>query len=190
MPETRTCAAAGPPATGMAGTTDHAGTTGRPPGHQPRPPQRQDNMTRHSMVEQNGTPRHERVCLFCRVDDESVNSILDQSDNFYVRYDNFPATKGHVEIVPKRHIASFFELSSEEICEAYSLMRQTQQYLDSEYAPNGYTIGVNEGRAAGRTVDHLHIHLIPRDLGDVPDPRGGIRQALPNYDPDLWASAD
>jgi diadenosine tetraphosphate (Ap4A) HIT family hydrolase len=146
-------------------------------------------MTPHSMVQQNGTPQHELACLFCRVDDESINSILDQSENFYVRYDNFPANKGHVEIVPKRHIESFFELSSDEIGEAYALLRQVKQYLDGEYQPNGYTIGINEGRAAGRTVDHLHIHLVPRYTGDVADPRGGIRQSLPNFHPDRWAAA-
>jgi diadenosine tetraphosphate (Ap4A) HIT family hydrolase len=127
------------------------------------------------------------VCLFCRVDDETVNSILDQSAGFYARWDNFPATDGHVEIVPKQHIVSFFDLTPDDIREAYELMRRVQQELNRKYQPDAYTISVNDGRAAGRTVDHLHIHLIPRYDGDVPDPRGGIRRGLPNFNPDLWS---
>jgi diadenosine tetraphosphate (Ap4A) HIT family hydrolase len=130
------------------------------------------------------------ACLFCQRDDSSINSIVEQSPNFYVRNDNFPATKGHVEIVPKQHVVSFFDLSPDEMREAHALMRQVQADLNRRYKPDGYTIGVNDGRAAGRTVDHLHIHLIPRYEGDVPDPRGGIRQSLPNYDPELWRTAE
>lgn len=126
-------------------------------------------------------------CLFCRQNDPSVNTIMAQSENFYVRLDNFPATKGHVEIVPKRHIESFFELTPEEMSEAYALMQSTQQDLLKTHQPDGFTIGINDGRAAGRTVDHLHIHLIPRYIGDVSDPRGGIRQVVPNFEPDLWS---
>src|SRR3979411_2835065 len=114
-------------------------------------------MTPHSMVKQNGTPQHELVCLFCRVDDESINSILDQSDNFYVRYDNFPATEGHVEIVPKRHIVSFCELSPHRSRASWGVVLKVKQDWEGGHEPNGYTIGINEGRAAGRTVDHLHI---------------------------------
>jgi diadenosine tetraphosphate (Ap4A) HIT family hydrolase len=115
---------------------------------------------------------------------------VDESENFYVRHDNFPVTAGHVEIVPKRHVVSYFDLSPAEMSEAHALMQRVQRKLNTQYKPDGYTIGVNDGRAAGRTVDHLHIHLIPRHVGDVSDPRGGIRQNLPNYHPDLWRTAD
>jgi diadenosine tetraphosphate (Ap4A) HIT family hydrolase len=125
-------------------------------------------------------------CLFCRVDDQTVNTIFVQSANFYARRDNFPAAEGHLEIVPKWHVESFFELTHDEISEAYLLMTEARHKLAELYQPAGYTIGINEGRAAGRSVDHLHIHLIPRHYGDVDDPRGGIRQILPNCDPDLW----
>lgn len=125
-------------------------------------------------------------CIFCQVDDETVNTIVDQSANFYARWDNFPATDGHVEIVPKRHVVSFFELTSEDMGEVYDLMSRVQQALENKFQPDAYTISVNDGRAAGRTVDHLHIHLIPRYDGDVEDPRGGIRQVLPNFHPELW----
>jgi diadenosine tetraphosphate (Ap4A) HIT family hydrolase len=130
------------------------------------------------------------TCLFCRFDDKTVNKILLQSANFYARLDNFPAAVGHLEIVPKRHVVSYFELTPAEASEAYELISAAQCELSRLYNPEGYTIGINEGRVAGRSIDHLHIHLIPRYQGDVEDPSGGIRQILPNCDPKLWASAD
>lgn len=144
-------------------------------------------MTANATLEEQGdTPRSMVGCLFCRFEDRSVNTIFAQSENFYARLDNFPAVDGHVEIVPKKHIVSFFELTHDEIAEAYGLMTKAQKMLFERYRPAGYTIGINEGRAAGRSVDHLHIHLIPRHMGDVADPRGGIRQILPNCRPDDW----
>lgn len=127
----------------------------------------------------------DRDCLFCRPHD---SKILCESPGWYARYDNFPATPGHVEIVPKRHIESWFDLAEDEVTEMHDLTRSARDLLTAEYAPDGWTIGVNEGRAAGRSIDHLHIHLIPRHYGDVPDPRGGIRRGLPNCDPDAWST--
>ncbi|MGW4115085.1 HIT family protein [Actinosynnema sp. NPDC004786] len=127
-------------------------------------------------------------CLFCQIYDGSINRLLGESDLFYVRWDNYPAAKGHVEVVPKRHVESYFDLTDDEVSEAYRMLKLAQRMLDSKYHPSGYTIGINEGRAAGRTVDHLHIHLIPRYPGDVADPRGGVRHVLPGTDPDQWGS--
>ncbi|MEV5703865.1 HIT family protein [Actinoallomurus sp. NPDC052274] len=127
-------------------------------------------------------------CIFCLRDDSELNQIACENSGFFARYDNFPAADGHLEIVPKRHVESFFDLSMEEITEAYSLLLEARCMLDGKYNPDGYTIGINEGTAAGRSIDHLHIHLIPRHEGDVADPRGGIRRAAPNCDPDSWAS--
>lgn len=128
-------------------------------------------------------------CLFCLRDDENLNTIIDANETCYARLDNFPATPGHVEIVPKRHVESFFDLSESEIIDAYALMRAVEKELFALHGPGGYTIGVNEGKVAGRSIDHLHIHLIPRYEGDVTDPRGGIRQIVPNFDPDTWVAA-
>ncbi|GAA4239346.1 hypothetical protein GCM10022254_59080 [Actinomadura meridiana] len=125
-------------------------------------------------------------CLFCKVDDPQINRTLCENDLFYARYDNFPANPGHVEIVPKRHVVSFFDLEDHEVLSAFSLMRTAREMIDEKYFPEAYTIGVNDGKAAGRSIDHLHIHLIPRHQGDVDDPRGGIRKAAPNSDPDAW----
>jgi len=128
-------------------------------------------------------------CLFCGWTDPNANRLLCENASFYARLDNFPATPGHAEIVPKRHVESFFDLMDHELVDAYALLNNARKVLESRFGPDGYTIGVNEGIAAGRTVHHLHIHLIPRTFGDVPDPRGGIRRGLPNGDPDLWVTS-
>lgn len=125
-------------------------------------------------------------CLFC---DPSRSRILCESQGWYVRYDNFPATPGHVEVVPREHIESYFDLSDAEMVEGWRLLHRARAILAAQYVAHGWTIGINDGKAAGRSVDHLHIHLIPRKWGDVKDPRGGIRRGLPNGDPDAWTTA-
>jgi diadenosine tetraphosphate (Ap4A) HIT family hydrolase len=125
-------------------------------------------------------------CLFCLEYSAAENSIMIENDAFFARFDNFPASPGHIEIVPKRHVESFFELSADEVLKAYKLMSQAKNELDEKHHAEGYTIGVNEGDASGRSITHLHIHLIPRHHGDVEDPRGGVRRVVPNWDPDLW----
>ena len=96
----------------------------------------------------------------------------------YVRYDSNSLGKGHVLVVPKRHVASFFDLNPEEHAAINSLLCQAQARIQAEHAPDGYNIGVNVGKAAGQARMHVHVHLIPRYAGDVPDPRGGIRCVL------------
>ena len=120
------------------------------------------------------------TCIFCAQDDPALNRIVAENGSCFARFDNFPAAAGHIEVVPKRHVESFWDLSAEEVADAYDLLAIVRKGLEQTYHPDGYTIGVNEGRAAGRTVDHLHIHLIPRHLGDVADPRGGVRCIFPD----------
>jgi len=127
-------------------------------------------------------------CLFCQIHDPDVNELMFEGREVYVRWDNYPAARGHVEVVPKRHVESYFDLTPSEHDEVYVLIKRAKQRLEDDFQPDGYTIGVNEGRAAGRTIDHLHIHLIPRYEGDVEDPRGGIRHVLPGTSPDEWLS--
>ncbi|WP_169514539.1 HIT family protein [Actinokineospora enzanensis] len=103
-----------------------------------------------------------------------------ETDHFYARPHDFPATAGHVEIIPKHHVESFFDLTPADLEELHSLMHRVRAKIEEDHRPLAYTIGVNDGAAAGRTIDHLHIHLIPRYLGDVPNPRGGIRQIFPD----------
>lgn len=96
----------------------------------------------------------------------------------YVRYDGNSLSRGHVLVVPKRHVANFFDLNPEEHGAIVALLCQAQALLQAEHAPDGYNIGVNVGKAGGQARMHVHVHLIPRYAGDVPDPRGGIRCVL------------
>jgi diadenosine tetraphosphate (Ap4A) HIT family hydrolase len=100
-------------------------------------------------------------------------------------YDGYPVSSGHTLIIPKRHIASFFELSREEQSAMLALLAEMRQLLQTERTPDGFNIGINDGAAAGQTVMHLHIHLIPRYTGDQPDPRGGVRWIFPDK-ADYW----
>ncbi|MEU9557819.1 HIT family protein [Streptomyces fumanus] len=151
-------------------------------------PERWLTIDRRRVTAVDSRSRPGASCIFCAFEEPDVNRVMDENKTCYIRYDNFPATQGHVEIVPKRHIESFFELTPEEVQDAYALMLVARERITQQYHPDGFTIGVNEGRAAGRTVDHLHIHVIPRRYGDVEDPRGGIRRAVPNCDPDAWVN--
>jgi diadenosine tetraphosphate (Ap4A) HIT family hydrolase len=96
----------------------------------------------------------------------------------YVRYDNHSLSRGHVLVVPKRHVASFFDMSPEEQVAVLQLLGEVQRHTQLILSPDGYNIGVNVGAAAGQSRMHVHVHLIPRYLGDVPDPSGGIRCVL------------
>ena len=94
--------------------------------------------------------------------------------------DAYPVSPGHTLLVPRRHVASFFELTAEEQSAMLDLARRQKAALDAEFAPTGYNLGINDGEAAGQTVAHVHLHLIPRYPGDSPDPRGGVRWVLPD----------
>ena len=90
--------------------------------------------------------------------------------------DAFPVSEGHCLIVPKRHVASLFDLTEDELLAMWGLISQAREMLDKRYSPSGYNLGVNVGKDAGQTVFHCHIHIIPRHPGDDPDPRGGVRK--------------
>jgi len=93
--------------------------------------------------------------------------------------DAFPVNPGHALIVPRRHVEGFFELTADEQAALWRLLPLVKERLDARHAPAGYTVGVNVGAAAGQTVGHVHVHLIPRYAGDVEDPRGGVRWVVP-----------
>lgn len=99
-------------------------------------------------------------------------------DNAYVRYDNNSLCMGHVLVVPRRHVADFFEMTWAEKVSVFALLDRAKADISREYSPDGYNIGVNIGKAAGQSRMHVHVHLIPRYAGDVEDPRGGIRCVL------------
>ncbi len=127
-------------------------------------------------------------CPFC---DPAASVVIGESASWYIRLDNFPAAQGHVQLVTKRHVVSVFDLSGDEAAEVHGVRLYARNLVVARlgHTPDGWTIGTNEGRAAGRSVDHVHEHLIPRYDGDVPDPRGGIRQCAPNCDPDAWMAS-
>lgn len=77
-------------------------------------------------------------------------------------------------------MASFFDITAEERDALLALLDEAKQQADTEFRPQGWNIGINDGPAAGQTVPHLHIHLIPRYTGDLPDPRGGVRWVIPD----------
>jgi diadenosine tetraphosphate (Ap4A) HIT family hydrolase len=115
-------------------------------------------------------------CLFCR---PSGDELLIDRPLAIARRDRYPVSKGHTLIIPRRHVASLFETTEEERQAMLRLLDETKAMLDREHRPDGYNIGINNGKAAGQTVMHLHIHLIPRYAGDKADPRGGVRWILP-----------
>ena len=114
-------------------------------------------------------------CVFC----EEQDKVLENTKCFAI-YDRFPVNIGHILIIPKRHYCSYFDSTKDEFMEFNQMILAAQKKLDSIYNPEGYNIGVNCGEAAGQTVMHTHIHLIPRYVGDVTDPAGGIRGVIPS----------
>jgi len=119
----------------------------------------------------NGSPS----CPFCHPD-----SVQLENDLAYVIRDSNPVNPGHLLIIPKRHVADFFLTTEVEKAAMLSLLEEAKHYLDGKHAPVGYNIGINVGEAAGQTIPHVHLHLIPRYLGDTENPRGGVRGVIPS----------
>ena len=115
-------------------------------------------------------------CPFCTLPPER---IIDENEHAVWIYDGFPLSPGHSLIIPKRHVGSFFEITTAEKIAILNLLDLAKNVVSTEHLPNAYNIGVNDGPAAGQTVPHLHVHLIPRYINDVKDPRGGVRWVIP-----------
>jgi len=126
----------------------------------------------------------ESTCPFCTLPVERI--LLSNHYGVAIR-DGFPISQGHSLIIPRRHVSSFFLLSEGEREKLFEMLEEIKQQLDKEFNPDSYNIGINDGAAAGQTVPHLHIHLIPRYQGDRDDPRGGIRWIIPEK-ADYWSS--
>ncbi|MSN24282.1 MAG: HIT domain-containing protein [Geobacter sp.] len=124
------------------------------------------------------------ACPFCHPD---ISNVIISNEYAIALLDGFPVTPGHTLIIPKRHICSFFEATREEQAAIFGLLAEVRQkLLDpvlNNALPDGFNIGINDGAAAGQTVMHLHIHLIPRYAGDTSDPRGGVRWIMPEKAP-------
>lgn len=101
----------------------------------------------------------------------------------YVRYEGNSLSRGHVLVIPKRHVANFFDMTAKEQAAVLALLNEAQRSIQKQHSPDGYNIGINVGKAAGQSRMHVHLHLIPRYAGDVADPRGGIRCVLAGKNP-------
>jgi diadenosine tetraphosphate (Ap4A) HIT family hydrolase len=95
-------------------------------------------------------------------------------------WDGFPVSNGHALLVTRRHVPTWFDATDAERSELMASVAIARRAIEASRQPDGFNIGVNVGTAAGQTVSHLHVHVIPRYLGDVPDPRGGVRWVLPS----------
>lgn len=116
-------------------------------------------------------------CVFC--DRVARHEVFVEGPLAVAFPDRYPLSAGHTLIVPKVHVADYFELEEAVRTDLWRLVDEVKARLDEQFSPAGFNVGINVGRAAGQTVFHAHVHLVPRYEGDVPDPRGGIRHLLP-----------
>lgn len=119
----------------------------------------------------------EKDCLFCDIEKDR---IITENELAYVIRDGFPVTDHHTLVIPKRHVATYFDLGQAEINSINQLLQSERQAIESvDTTVTGFNIGINSGESAGQTIFHCHIHLIPRRDGDVKEPRGGVRHVIP-----------
>jgi diadenosine tetraphosphate (Ap4A) HIT family hydrolase len=116
-------------------------------------------------------------CPFCVFGE---NAELPFNKLAYARWDNFPVAPGHALIISRRHVSSALDLAREEKYAVMDLIDEVCERLRKRYSAEAFNIGWNIGSAAGQTVGHAHLHVIPRHDGDVPDPRGGVRSVIPS----------
>lgn len=114
-------------------------------------------------------------CPFC---DASLDLVW-ESELLVAFRDAYPVTPGHTLIITRRHVSTWFEASEAEQMALVQAIRNVKEDLDDAFDPDGYNVGFNAGRAAGQTVDHFHMHVIPRYDGDMDDPCGGVRGVIP-----------
>ena len=126
------------------------------------------------------------ACPFCRVD---RGRIAWSSPLAIALWDVYPVSLGHALVVPRRHAASWSELTADEKAALTSGVDAVRALIDERYQPYAYNVGYNDGEAAGQTIMHFHVHVIPRYQGDVLDPRGGIRWVLHDKAA-YWQSTD
>ena len=115
-----------------------------------------------------------KECVFCQMKDYILENEL-----AYAIYDKYPVGKGHMLFIPKRHVKDFFDITKEEREAIFELIDEGKKLLDEKYSPDSYNVGINCGEHAGQTIMHVHVHLIPRYIGDMKDPTGGVRGVIP-----------
>jgi diadenosine tetraphosphate (Ap4A) HIT family hydrolase len=122
-----------------------------------------------------------RSCPFCKPDEER---IVSRNNLAYVQPDINPVSRGHMLVIPYRHVPVFFDTTREEQDAILDLILVTKEHLNTRYHPSGYNIGVNVGVAAGQAIMHVHFHIIPRYTGDARGQRSGLRHVIPK--PCVW----
>ncbi len=116
-------------------------------------------------------------CIFCKIIKEELQF---ENKLAYSSIDSYPVSESHSLIVPKRHVETYFELTTEEIYACNDLILKTKEkILKQDSSVKGFNIGTNAGKVAGQSIMHCHIHLIPRREGDVENPQGGVRSVIP-----------
>ena len=120
-------------------------------------------------------------CLFCKVQESKYEKeIIYANDLFYATRDSYPVTKLHTLIISKRHIQSYFEMNNDEIKSINTILNeQRKEIVQLDSSVTAFNIGINDGKDAGQSIPHLHVHLIPRRQGDIENPRGGVRGVIP-----------
>ncbi|CAN4276825.1 Hit Diadenosine tetraphosphate (Ap4A) hydrolase and other HIT family hydrolases [Methylophilaceae bacterium] len=117
-------------------------------------------------------------CIFCSLE---KNRVIKSNELALAFRDNFPVTRMHTLIAPKRHAKDYFELTQVEVVACNNLINQLRlELMEEDSSIEGFNIGMNVGEVAGQTIFHCHIHLIPRRKGDVENPRGGVRHIIPD----------
>ena len=117
-------------------------------------------------------------CIFCNI---SKNDFIFENELSYASFDSYPVSKFHSLIVPKKHIEKYFDLNSDEILACNNLiLKIKEKILKEDDTVMGFNIGINSGKVAGQSINHCHIHLIPRREGDVENPQGGVRGVIPS----------
>lgn len=116
-------------------------------------------------------------CPFCtRLRQER---LFHEGELWFTCFDESPVNQGHMLCILKRHEGDLFGVTPEEWAELEIMIRSVKEDMDNMFSPDGYNIGVNVGEAAGQTVPHLHVHVIPRYEGDCENPKGGVRKVKP-----------
>ncbi len=131
------------------------------------------------MSAEHSSPADDLHCALCA---EIASSSAGEATDYAVALrDEFPVSNGHALVVPRRHVEQIFDLTDAEARDVWRLVQQVRRRLvDGDPTIEGFNVGVNSGEAAGQTVKHAHVHVIPRRRGDTPDPRGGVRGVIPD----------
>jgi len=122
--------------------------------------------------------KESKHCPFCYPDPD--REIILEAEKAFAIFDKFPVTNGHCLIIPKRHVADYFDLTLQEQRACWLIVNRCKEIIQKEFNPDGFNIGININECAGQSIFHVHIHLIPRNKGDVENPFGGIRGVIPD----------